>query len=151
MKNKRRDKMGADGGRMDEERPRIRMQIDVIAHDATVHESHTKLHCKIRMEKNHQMNEKSSRQKSDTAMVGSFYRPIDTGIVITFSHSRNHLCSTRERSPLSTCFKMPGAANFKCAMHNDEQPFTVYDNSMNNNAESGAIIIAVSQRLFDRR
>lgn len=53
--------------------------------------------------------------------------------------------------PLSTCLKMLGAANFKCAMHGDEQPFTVYDNSMNNNAESGAIIIAVSQRLFDGR
>lgn len=53
-KNKGRDKMGVDGGRMDEveERPRIRMQIDVIAHDATAHESHTKLHRKTRMESN---------------------------------------------------------------------------------------------------
>jgi len=95
-----------------------------------------------------QMNEKSSRQKSGTVTLESFYRMIGTGIVIAFHRLR----SAREQSTFDVagCFKMPGAANFKCAMHGDEQPFTVRDNSMNNNAEPGAIITVVSQRPFDR-
>lgn len=54
-------------GRMDEveERPGIRMQIDVIAHDATARGSHTKLH---RSRKTYhgwgQMNEEPSRRSA---------------------------------------------------------------------------------------